>query len=176
MTPKIKYIGKVARVPYCRKDAQGSWLYEVRFTPVEGESSTAGNWWVRDPDCNPARPSPCGTSWPNVWVYQRKAFRVVDGAEYTREEPAARIERLNDVVLSTQPRHRSPSAKVERERIPRAVQMFVWRRDHGQCVECRGKEKIEFDHIISVVEGGSSTARNVQLLCERCNRTKGRSI
>jgi 5-methylcytosine-specific restriction endonuclease McrA len=52
----------------------------------------------------------------------------------------------------------------------------VWQRDQGQCVQCGSREKLEFDHIIPVAEGGSSTERNVQLLCEACNRRKGKSV
>jgi len=66
-----------------------------------------------------------------------------------------------------------PPAK--RDRIPEAVQIFVWQRDQGRCVQCGGREKLEFDHIIPVAEGGSSTERNVQL-CEACNRKKGKNI
>ena len=58
-------------------------------------------------------------------------------------------------------------------RIPRNVQREVWRRDQGRCVECGSKEKLEFDHIIPFARGGSNTVRNVQLLCETCNRSKG---
>jgi len=63
-----------------------------------------------------------------------------------------------------------------RERIPDSVRLFVWQRDQGKCVKCGSAEKLEFDHIIPVIKGGSNTERNVQLLCEQCNRTKGASI
>lgn len=60
--------------------------------------------------------------------------------------------------------------------ITSSVKMEVWRRDGGKCVECGSKEKLEYDHIIPVSKGGSSTARNVQLLCEKCNRRKSDNI
>lgn len=63
-----------------------------------------------------------------------------------------------------------------REPIPRAVQREIWRRDEGRCVECSSKERLCFDHIIPFSRGGSSTARNLQLLCERCNLSKGNRI
>jgi hypothetical protein len=67
-----------------------------------------------------------------------------------------------------------PTAR--RERISEKVRLFVWQRDGGKCVECNGKGRLEFDHIIPVAEGGSSTERNIQLLCESCNRKKGKKI
>ena len=63
-----------------------------------------------------------------------------------------------------------------REHIPDSVRLFVWQRDQGKCVKCGNAEKLEFDHIIPVTKGGSNTERNVQLLCEQCNRAKGVSI
>lgn len=62
--------------------------------------------------------------------------------------------------------------KKRRETIPQDVKDKVWQRDNGMCVECGSKEKLEFDHIIPFSKGGSSTYRNVQLLCEPCNRKK----
>ena len=60
--------------------------------------------------------------------------------------------------------------------ISKAVQREVWRRDMGRCVECGSKELLEYDHIIPFSRGGSSTVRNIQLLCERCNRSKNNNI
>jgi 5-methylcytosine-specific restriction endonuclease McrA len=63
-----------------------------------------------------------------------------------------------------------------REHIPKNVKMYVWQRDSGRCVTCGSKEKLEYDHIIPLAKGGSNTERNIQLLCERCNRSKGSRI
>lgn len=63
-----------------------------------------------------------------------------------------------------------------RERIPEKVRNEVWRRDEGKCVRCGSREKLEFDHIIPISKGGSNTARNIELLCESCNRKKSNRI
>ncbi|MDR0229584.1 MAG: HNH endonuclease [Flavobacteriaceae bacterium] len=44
------------------------------------------------------------------------------------------------------------------------------------CVQCGSNYKLEFDHIIPFSEGGANTYRNIQLLCENCNRTKSNKI
>lgn len=63
-----------------------------------------------------------------------------------------------------------------RTRIPEHVRIEVWRRDGGKCVRCGSREKLEYDHIIPVSKGGSNTSRNIELLCEKCNRSKGANI
>jgi len=63
-----------------------------------------------------------------------------------------------------------------REPIAETVQFLVWRRDEGKCVKCGSQERLEYDHIIPVSRGGSNTARNIQLLCEQCNRQKGNRV
>jgi HNH endonuclease len=65
---------------------------------------------------------------------------------------------------------------VSREPIPDAVRLFVWQRDQGSSVKCCSQERLEFDHIIPVAAGGSNTERNIQLLCQPCNRSKGTTI
>lgn len=64
----------------------------------------------------------------------------------------------------------------KREAITQNVKDKVWKRDNGICVECGSNEKLEFDHIIPFSKGGSSTYRNIQLLCESCNRKKRAKI
>jgi Holliday junction resolvasome RuvABC ATP-dependent DNA helicase subunit len=64
----------------------------------------------------------------------------------------------------------------KRMAIPSSVREFVWRRDGGKCVRCGSRIRLEFDHIVPVSKGGSNTARNIELLCESCNRRKGASI
>lgn len=71
---------------------------------------------------------------------------------------------------------KAKEVKQRREAIPRAVQREVWQRDGGKCVECMSKEKLCFDHIVPFSRGGSNTVRNLQLLCEGCNLSKGNRI
>ncbi len=60
-----------------------------------------------------------------------------------------------------------------RSHIPAHVRHEVWQRDGGRCAQCGSRERLEFDHIVPVSRGGSSTVRNLELLCEPCNRAKG---
>lgn len=121
----------------------------------------------------------------DCWVYRGKVFQV-EGAQATAEEElklrikyevaqhSKEMQRIRRVLEAFENLDKLPSAR--RERIPESVRVFVWQRDGGRCVECGGKERLEFDHIIPVVEGGATTERNIQLLCETCNRKKGRKI
>jgi len=70
----------------------------------------------------------------------------------------------------------SSGANLVRQAIPEAVRHEVWRRDLGRCARCGSQQRLEFDHVIPLSKGGSSTTRNIQLLCEPCNRTKGATL
>jgi len=63
-----------------------------------------------------------------------------------------------------------------RPRIPERIRIEVWRRDGGKCARCGSREKLEYDHIVPLSKGGSNTARNIELLCEECNRKKSNNI
>lgn len=126
-------------------------------------------------------PTPCPST--SFWLYRNRLVRVVHGDE--ADELALRIKHK---VLSHEKALDRLKREVEafenftrlqgtrRELIPEAVKLFVWQRDGGRCVSCGSQEHLEYDHIIPVARGGSSTERNVQLLCEACNRAKGARI
>jgi len=133
-------------------------------------------------DSEPVRSSLHGS---DRWVYRGKVFQI-EGAESTSDEElklrikhqvlqqTKELQQIRRELEAFDNLGKLPSAR--REQVPKAVQMFVWQRDGGRCVECGGKERLEFDHIIPVVEGGATTERNIQLLCESCNRQKGRKV
>ncbi len=79
-------------------------------------------------------------------------------------------------LITTEPEKPIGESRTSREPIPDKVKLFVWNRDGGRCVNCGSNEKLEYDHIIPLSKGGSNTARNIQLLCENCNRSKGANI
>src|SRR5713101_3983914 len=118
----------------------------------------------------------------DLWLYRDRWVEIRDASRYRDDEAALLAKRA---VLREERALAHARQEVEalerfgdlptasRETIPDEVRLFVWQRDGGSCVRCGSREKLEFDHIIPVADGGSSTERNVQLLCEPCNRTKG---
>jgi len=78
--------------------------------------------------------------------------------------------------LNETPLGQMKERKYERESIPSKIKDQVWRRDLGMCAECGSNEKLEFDHIIPISKGGANSYRNIQLLCEPCNRRKSAKI
>jgi hypothetical protein len=59
--------------------------------------------------------------------------------------------------------------------IPEATKKFVYTRDGGSCRCCGSTVNIEYDHITPFSCGGSSEVSNIQLLCQKCNRSKSNS-
>lgn len=111
-----------------------------------------------------------GTLYGVEGPYSEREFKLLIRNETDRESRYfERLEhRYKNVNVTT--------VQSRRDRIPGSVRMAVWRRDGGRCAHCGSREKLEYDHIIPVSEGGSSTERNIELLCESCNRSKGRKI
>lgn len=70
----------------------------------------------------------------------------------------------------------SSATKRSRPRLTNAIMSEVWTRDAGKCVECGSMENLEFDHVIPLSKGGSSTAENLRILCRACNRKRGASL
>lgn len=115
-----------------------------------------------------------------LWWYKEEFYIENDG--YTSEEVKLllwereqrrkrKFQRLRKEMLSER-----ALEEARREKIREDVRIFVWRRDEGRCVQCGSQENLEFDHVIPISKGGNNTARNIQLLCETCNRRKSDRI
>lgn len=61
--------------------------------------------------------------------------------------------------------------------IPSEVKKEVWKRDGGKCVLCESIKNLHFDHDLPFSKGGTSlTAKNIRLLCAKCNLAKSDKI
>lgn len=101
--------------------------------------------------------------------FRRYSHKVGDGEERKNltSHPASDSKAFAPPASSEAANRTSISTEVRRE---------VWRRDEGRCLNCGSQNRLEFDHIIPVAMGGSNTTRNIQLLCEECNREKGATL
>lgn len=63
--------------------------------------------------------------------------------------------------------------ELRRPRIQDDVAALVLARDGEMCVRCGATNALEFDHILPLSRGGSSSEDNLQILCRRCNAKRG---
>ena len=57
------------------------------------------------------------------------------------------------------------------------IKKEVWQRDKGKCVICGSIKNLHFDHDLPFSKGGTSlTAKNIRLLCAKCNLEKSDKI
>lgn len=113
----------------------------------------------------------------DVVAYMRamSVNRHLPEVKVSSEQARPLVEALCDLI-DPQAMPRIAPVKPRREAIPRSTQREVWQRDGGRCVECSTRERLCFDHIVPFSKGGSNSTRNLQLLCEQCNLSKGNRI
>lgn len=116
------------------------------------------------------------------WLYELKVYVTSDQQLTPADVSALLNEAANRRRLQLEKAHALQAMTEElskgpkREHIAQDVKILVWQRDGGRCVNCGSQSDLEFDHIIPIAMGGSNTARNLQLLCEPCNRRKGATL
>jgi 5-methylcytosine-specific restriction endonuclease McrA len=119
-----------------------------------------------------------------IWVYKAEVYSTTENLDPDAVE-ALILEAENKVkvrvarakALMVQARALDEAAaQGQRSPIPDDVKMYVWQRDGGKCIKCGSTRNLEYDHDIAFSLGGSNTARNIRLLCETCNRSKGGSL
>ena len=104
--------------------------------------------------------------WSTAGAYASKDIKAL---LFTRQRQGEReLEHAHAVLAASG----SPAVR-KREPIPRDVRKIVWERDGGKCVECGSEFDLQYDHIIPFSMNGASTVENLQLLCAKCNQTKG---
>jgi hypothetical protein len=59
--------------------------------------------------------------------------------------------------------------------ISETTKKIVFTRDGGSCKCCGSSQSLEYDHITPFSCGGTSVVSNIQLLCQKCNRSKSNS-
>jgi 5-methylcytosine-specific restriction endonuclease McrA len=62
----------------------------------------------------------------------------------------------------------------DNEAVPPRVRVRVWDRANGHCQNCTRKiaagERWVADHILAIINGGANREKNLQLLCDWCDR------
>lgn len=186
---------KIATVGRVLNDAVEGYVATFLTRPARRGAAELVRWplkiFVQPEAYNPSQQTPVHISanptgsLDGIWLCGERVIEVSSSGGETKEQVTIRIkhavlresrefERISREVQAFENMDTIPDAR--RERIPDAVRLFVWQRDEGQCVRCGGRERLEFDHIVPVALGGSNTDRNIQLLCEQCNREKGKRV
>lgn len=116
-----------------------------------------------------------GRTW---WIHNDRIYWESEGhdAEDVRALIFQRERRKKQELDHAHAVARGDDAVRKRDPIPREVKLQVWARDSGQCVDCGAQELLQYDHIIPLAMGGSNNEANLQLLCDRCNQTKGGTL
>lgn len=149
------------------------WFVGTGCPPVEIHRERYEYVRTRSGDAPVAVAARGGRKW---WTFRSRFFWENEGYE-SSDIKALVLQRDREKERRLRHAHalmRAPDVDAsKREGIPRAVKDEVWKKYAGKCAECGRAYMLEYDHIIPLSMGGSSTASNLQLLCADCNRSKG---
>jgi len=67
----------------------------------------------------------------------------------------------------------SDPGKLYKDKIPNGLRKKVFARDGRVCKNCGLSEDLTLDHIIPEINGGQTSFDNLQVLCRKCNSSKG---
>ncbi|MGP4018015.1 HNH endonuclease [Saccharopolyspora sp. 5N708] len=135
----------------------GEMRTEQADQPVRVASTAGRTWWWFE----------------NNFYWESGGYSASDVIALVRDRQRKDKAKLDRAHAQLDGDRRSPA---RRPTISREVKMRVFQRDGGRCVQCGTDFEIQYDHVIPVALGGSSTEQNLQLLCARCNQSKGANL
>lgn len=116
---------------------------------------------------------PKGTGPPKGWK------RPPEDREKMRVRMIARWAENRDAMIAALPRgvehhyHKEPEERRHRKQFS-SVQRREWAAE--KCIWCGATEKLNLDHIIPIMDGGSNKITNAQTLCHPCNLWKSNFV
>jgi hypothetical protein len=130
---------------------------------------------------------------PMKWIaVTTRAYEKLQRAQaLVNEDVSSVVERGLDEVISKAEKRKfgatdkpRPPRPCKRARtIPAHVRRAVWRRDGGRCTftaesgkRCESRRRLEFDHVVPVARGGSSTGDNLRLRCRAHNQLEAERV
>jgi len=70
---------------------------------------------------------------------------------------------------------KATNKKQERGKATLKLRYEILKRDGFKCTSCGSQDQLEVDHIIPISNGGKTVEGNLQTLCFKCNRGKGKN-
>lgn len=106
-------------------------------------------------------------------LYSKRSLWAKNNPE-KRKQVVAKWMRLNMVYCRVNSsNYRARKRKSDGEHTPAQIQSMLSNQKH-KCACCKHKlVKFQIDHVVPLARGGSNDISNIQLLCPRCNRSKG---
>ncbi len=168
----------------CSKDARQKWL----VNNIEAAREATRRWYKN----NIEKAHSASRKWKKINSEKEKETMkkyVENNKEKVREAQRnwrknnpdkARLSSLNSV-------HKNPDAKKAKDHRRKAkkrgnggsfspVEWKELREKYGnKCLCCGEEKKLEADHVIPVIKGGTSNIENIQPLCRSCNAKKSSS-
>jgi hypothetical protein len=158
----MKSVRKIGQVPHYDFEHQHD--FEPQCTDIRRDDFPGTTLWVFN-----------GYLYAVPNIYTKEEAKLLVFEKYEKEN--RRFEKLKLKLAKANTFEPTPiDSTYDRPRIPENIRVEVWRRDQGKCARCGSREKLEYDHIVPISKGGSNTTRNIELLCESCNRSKSNNV
>lgn len=109
---------------------------------------------------------------PSVSLSPEEAKREWESLKFYDERDPKRYGYFPYVLRNLVKIREYPPEKPTPRYIPYEIRSRVWLRDGRRCKRCGATSQLEFDHVIPISKGGSSTENNIEVLCRKCNREK----